>query len=68
MASKFKIELTDDEVEIVIDALETDLEGYVEAGKDARANGNRDDVATFGDASKRISAVLEKMQALLPDR
>jgi hypothetical protein len=66
--SKLTIELTDDEAEILIDALETDLEGYVEAAKDARANGNRADVATFTDASNRIAAVLQKMQALLPDR
>ena len=60
-----KIDFTEDEAEIVIDALETDLEGYVEAAKDARANRNRADVETFTEASTRISAVLAKVRAAL---
>jgi len=60
-----KIDFTEDEAEIVVDALETDLEGYVEAAKDARANRNRADVETFTEASTRISAVLAKVRAAL---
>ena len=65
MPKTLKIELTEDEAEIIIDALEADLEGYVEAAKDARANRNRDDVATFTEASNRISAALAKVRAVL---
>ena len=65
MAKKLKIEFTEDEAEIVIDALEADLEGYVEATKDARANGNRADVETFTEASTRISATLAKVRKVL---
>jgi hypothetical protein len=61
------LKLTADEAEIVLDALETDLEGYVEAGKDARANSNRADVATFEEAAGRIKAVMEKVRAVLPE-
>ena len=60
-----KFDFTEDEAEIIIDALETDLEGYVEAAKDARANRNRADVETFTEASTRISAVLAKVRAAL---
>lgn len=59
------MQLTEDEAEIIVDAFETDLEGYVEAAKDARANRNHTDVATFTEASNRIAVVLEKMRAAL---
>lgn len=57
--------LTEDEAEILVDALDTDLEGYVDAAKDARANGNRADVATFTEAAERISAVKDKIRKLI---
>ena len=60
-----KIDFTEDEAEILIDALESDLEGYVEAAKDARANMNRADVATFTEASERIQAVIAKVRKAL---
>ena len=65
MTKKLSIELTEDEAEIVIDALESDMEGYVEAAKDARANRKQSDVTTFTEASDRIAAVLKKVQAAL---
>ena len=65
MPKTLKIELTEDEAEILIDALEADLEGYVEAAKDARANRNHADVATFTEASNRISAAIAKVRAAL---
>mgnify|MGYP006184590195 CR=1 FL=1 len=43
MADKIKLELTEDEVGILVDALEADMEGYVEAAKEARANNKRDE-------------------------
>jgi len=59
---------TEDEAEILVDALDADIEGYEESIKDARANGNRGDVATFSEAAARIKAVRERLRALLgPD-
>lgn len=60
-----KLTLTEDETEILIDALEADLEGYVEAAKEARGNNNRDDVKTFTEAAERIQALKGKLEALL---
>ncbi len=65
MAESIELKLTSDEAAIIVDALDTDLEGYVEAAKDARANGNRADVATFTEAADRIRAVREKVQKLV---
>ena len=64
-AKTLTLQLSEDEAEILIDALETDLEGYVEAANDARGNRKQDDVATFTEAADRIRAVLRKVQALL---
>ena len=60
-----KLTLTEDEAEILVDALEADLEGYVEAAKEARGNNNRADVATFTEAAERITALKAKIAALL---
>jgi hypothetical protein len=65
MAKAIKLSLTEDEVEMLVDALEADLEGYVESAKDARANGNRADVTTFTEAAQRIQALITRLQALL---
>lgn len=60
-----KLTLTEDETEILIDALEADLEGYVEAAKEARGNNNREDVKTFTEAAERITALKTKLEGLL---
>jgi DNA polymerase III delta prime subunit len=60
-----KLTLTEDEAEMIVDALEADMEGYVEAMKEARANNNREDVKTFTEAAERIQALMAKVQALL---
>lgn len=60
-----KLTLTEDETEILIDALEADLEGYVEATKEARGNNNREDVKTFTEAATRIQELKSKLEALL---
>ncbi len=65
MAGALEIKLTSDEAEIIVDALDTDLEGYVDAANDARANGNRADVATFTEAANRIRAVKDKLQKII---
>ncbi|MBW8755680.1 MAG: hypothetical protein JF595_16340 [Sphingomonadales bacterium] len=63
--ANLKLTLTEDEAEILVDALEADLEGYVEAAKEARGNNNRADVKTFTEAAERIGGLLKKVQALL---
>lgn len=65
MAKNIKLTLTDDEAEILVDALEADLEGYLEAAKEARGNNNRADVATFTEAGERIQALIAKLRDLL---
>jgi hypothetical protein len=65
MSKTISLKLTDEEVEILIDALEADQEGYVEAAKEARGNNNRDDVATFTEAAGRIDALLGKLRPLV---
>jgi len=60
-----KLTLTEDETEILIDALEADMEGYVEAAKEARGNNNREDVKTFTEAAERIQALKGRLEALL---
>ena len=63
----FDFTFTEDEAEILVDALDADMEGYEESMKDARANGNRADAQTFGDAVARIKAVRAKIRAVTGD-
>lgn len=59
------LQLNEDEAEILVDALEADLEGYLESAKEARGNNRRAEVQTFTEAAERITAVRDKIQALL---
>ncbi len=65
MSETITLKLTVDEAEMLVDALEVDHEGYVEATKEARGNNNRDDVKTFSEAAKRIQELMAKIQALI---
>ena len=65
MTDLIKIALTEDEAEMIVDALEVDMEGYLESAKEARGNGNREAVKTFGEAAERIGALIAKVRALL---
>lgn len=67
MARSFTFTFTEDEAEILVDALDTDMEGYEDSVKDARANGNRADVATFSEAAARIKVVRDRIRAELGD-
>ncbi|HEX7783972.1 MAG TPA: hypothetical protein VF509_14285 [Sphingobium sp.] len=62
MDKKITLTFTEDEAEILCDALDTDLEGYEDSAKDARANGNRADVQTFSEAAERIKAVRDRVR------
>lgn len=66
MAKTIKLSLTEDEAEMLADALEADAENYVEAAKEARGKGNRDDVKTFTEAAERIAALLARIRQELP--
>jgi hypothetical protein len=57
--------LSEDEAEMIVDALEADMEGYVDSAKEARGNNNREDLQTFTEAAQRIQALMLKVQALL---
>ena len=65
MSDTIDLKLTEEEIEMLIDALEADQEGYVEAAKEARGNNNRDDVATFTEAAERIGALMGKLRKLV---
>ena len=65
MAQTVSIKLTQDELEILADALEADMEGYVEAAKEARGNTRREEVATYTEAAQRIQALLTRVQELV---
>ncbi|MEQ1495146.1 MAG: hypothetical protein ABL912_05200 [Novosphingobium sp.] len=61
------IALTNDEIEMLVDALEVDLEGYAEAAKEARMSNNREDIVTFTEAATRVQMLKDKLQELIED-
>ncbi|NNM76573.1 hypothetical protein HJG53_06615 [Sphingomonas sp. ID1715] len=65
MAKTIQLKLTEDEAEILVDALDSDMEGYVEAAKEARGNNRRAEVQTFEEAAARIAAVRDRIRALI---
>ena len=67
MADTVSIQLNQDELEILVDALEADMEGYVEAAKEARGNTRRDEVATYTEAATRIQTLLTRLQDLIEE-
>ena len=67
MANTVTMKFTQDELGILSDALEADLEGYVESAKEARGNANRADVETFTEAAQRVQALLTRVQDVLDE-
>ena len=65
MANTIKLTFTEDEAEILIDALDADLEGYLESAKEARGNNRRAEVQTFTEAAERIAAVRDRIRAAI---
>lgn len=65
MSKTIKLALSEDEIEMLVDALEVDLEGYLEAAKEARGNNNRADVKTFTEAGERIQGLMAKLRDLV---
>ena len=67
MTAQIKLALSGEEIELLVDALEADMEGYVDAAKEARGNNNRADVQTFTEAATRIQVLMARLQALIED-
>jgi len=65
VAKSIKLTLTEDEAEILVDALEADMEGYLESAKEARGNNRREEVKTFTEAAERIGALINKLRELI---
>ncbi len=64
MSDTITLKLTQDEAEMLVDALEADMEGYLESAKEARGNNNREDVATFTEAAQRIGTLMARIREL----
>ncbi|MBN8500624.1 MAG: hypothetical protein J0M19_05685 [Sphingomonadales bacterium] len=62
MADTISLSFTPDEIEMLVDALEVDAEGYAEAAKEARLNNNREDIVTFTEAATRIQVLIERLR------
>ncbi|GAM07297.1 MULTISPECIES: hypothetical protein [Novosphingobium] len=67
MNEDITLTLTTDEVAMLVDALEVDLEGYLESSKEAESTGNRSEVKTFNDAALRIQTLMAKLQEYVPE-
>ncbi|KQM19377.1 hypothetical protein [Novosphingobium sp. Leaf2] len=67
MSDTINVPLTSDEIEMLVDALEVDLEGYLESAKEARGNNNREDVKTFTEAATRIQTLMGRLQDFVQD-
>lgn len=67
MTKTVSITLNTDEIEMLVDALDADMEGYVEAAKEARGNNRRAEVATFTEAAQRILALKTRLEELVED-
>lgn len=61
------LSFTTDEIEMLVDALEVDLEGYAEAAKEARMSNNREDIVTFTEAATRVQTLLERLREHIED-
>lgn len=65
MTGQITILLTEDEAEIILDALEADREGYLESAKEARGNARGAEMATFNEAAERIAKVMDRVRVAL---
>ena len=67
MAKNLTLTFTEDEAEMLVDALEADMEGYIEAAKEARGTGNKADLVTFTEAAQRVQSLMTRIQELIED-
>ncbi len=61
MSQLTQLAFGEDEMEILIEALEADLEDYVEAAQEAREAGQPDEGDEFAAAAENVQALLQKV-------
>ena len=62
MPKSITITLSEDEAEMILDALESDSESYTESATAARQEGDSNATKTFREAAARISALRDRLQ------
>ena len=67
MTDTLTLTLTEDEAEIVLSALEDDAESYVDAAREAFAEGDKANGQTFGEAADRIKILAARLKAMIPN-
>ena len=67
MSDSITLTLTEDEAEIVLSALEDDAESYVDAAREAFAEGDKINGKTFGEAADRIKLLVMRLKAMIPN-
>ena len=67
MTELITLKLTHDECETIVDALEADMQGYLEAAEEAAAQKAGADARTFREAAERVGQVLVKVRAVAGD-
>ena len=67
MSDTITLTLTEDEAEIVLSALEDDREGYIDAAREAFAEGDKINGTTFGEAADRIQLVASRLKDMMPN-
>ena len=65
MSDTITLTLTDDEAEIVLSALEDDGESYMEAAREAFAEGDKINGQTFGEAADRIKLLAGRLKGMM---
>jgi hypothetical protein len=63
MTCRITLVLSQDEADIILDALEADREGYLESAKEARGNARAAEMAAFNEAAERIAQVMTRVRA-----
>ncbi|MET0270180.1 MAG: hypothetical protein ABW173_07100 [Sphingomonas sp.] len=65
MAKTITLNLTEDEAEMILDALDSDAEGYAESATEARKEGDKTSMETFREAAQRIVVLRARVQSAL---
>ena len=65
MSDEITLTLSEDEAEIVLSALEDDRDSYVEAAREAFAEGDKTNGQTFGEAADRIKIVANRLKGMM---
>ena len=63
MPKSITITLTEDEAEMLIDALETDAESYADSAASARKEGDTTSLTAFREAAARIAKLRDRLRA-----